>query len=105
MPRTSVDITGAGSHSIATPGPTQRIMMREVFVTFAHNQPTALRVWFKFGTRIIGGPFFVTDGGDIRYRKTESPNTYQGEPGETFSIQLDPNLSCAGFIDYEVGAW
>lgn len=79
--------------------------MREAYITFSHEQTQSLRVWFRFGTTLVAGPFFVTDGGEIRYRKTESPNTYRGDPGEGFAIELDPDLSAAGFIDYEIGSW
>lgn len=102
--RASVDITGAGPHTIASPGAQNRIMLREVYVTFAHNAAKSLRVWFLFGSINPAGPFYVSDGGSIRYRKTESPNTYNGGEGESFVIQMDPGLSCAGFVDYEVGS-
>lgn len=105
MARQSIDITGPGPHTISTPGANDRILLREVYITFAQNQPMALRVWFKFGTTLIAGPFYVTDGGEIRYRKTESPNTYQSPMGVGMVIEMDPNLSAAGFIDYEVGSW
>lgn len=103
--RSSIDIIGPGPHTIYTPPPTDRMLLSEVYVTFAHSSPTSLRVWFNFGPDIIGGPFYVTDGGEIRYRKANSANTYQSGMGVPFIIIMDPGLSAAGFTDYEVGAW
>lgn len=105
MPRASIDITGSGPHTVITPGANEHILLKEMFITFAHEQPTALRVWFKFGTTLVAGPFYVTDGGEIRYQRSESPNTYEGGPGEPAVIEMDAGLSAAGLIDYEVGAW
>lgn len=105
MPRASIDITGAGPHTIVTPGAMDRILLREVYLTFAHDQPQSLKATLYFDARLVAGPFYFSDGGDIRYRKDASPNTYQGQPGESVVIALDPNLSAAGFIDYEVGSW
>lgn len=102
--RASVDITGVGPHVIANPGAQNRVMLREVYVTFSHEAATSLRVWFMFGATNPAGPFYVTDGGQIRYRQTESPNAYNGSAGEDFSIEMDPGMSCAGFVDYDIGS-
>lgn len=105
MPRVSIDISGAGAHTVLVSNPMDRILLREVYITFAHDEPKSLRAWFYFDTTLIAGPFYFTDGGEVRYQKTTSPNTYQAEMGADFIIKLDPELSAAGFVDYEVASW
>lgn len=105
MARQSIDITGAGPHTIFTPTAPEHFLARELFLTFAHTSTSSLRVWFWSASTLVAGPFYVTDGGQIRYKSAESANTYQYGPGEAFMITMDPGLSAAGYVDYEVGAW
>lgn len=104
MARASIDITGAGPHVIFTPGATDYFLARELFLTFSHSSVTSLRVWFWSASTLVAGPFFVTDGGQIRYKSSESQNTYKYGPGESFEITMDPGLSAAGIVDYEIGS-
>lgn len=105
MKRASVDITGPGPHTIVDPGPSNKVMMRNLFLTFSHASETSLRVWFYAGTNVVAGPYYVSDGGQIRYKSSESSNIYIGGTGEPFDIKMDPDLSAAGTVDYEIGAW
>lgn len=104
MARQSIDITGPGPHIIFTPGSDEYFLARELFLTFAHSSEKALRVWFWSASTLVAGPYYVTDGGQIRYKSSESRNTYKYGPGEAFEITLDPGLSAAGAVDYEIGA-
>lgn len=105
MQRASIDITGVGPHTIVTPSASQRVLIHNVVITFAHAEPTSQRVWFNAGTDIEAGPFFVTDGGEIRYKSSESDRRYIGASGVPFVIQMDAPLSAAGFVDYELGTF
>jgi hypothetical protein len=104
MARVSIDITGAGPHVIFTPTASEYFLARELFLTFAHASPTSLRVWFWSASNLVAGPYYVTDGGQIRYKSSDSQNTYKYGPGESFEITLDPGLSAAGAVDFEIGA-
>lgn len=103
MKRQSIDITGPGPHHIVSVTAPMRIIVRELFLTFSHSAEQTLRVWFWSGSNLAAGPYYVTDGGQIRYRSSDSTNTYEGAPGESFNITLDPGLSAAGSFDYEEG--
>lgn len=103
MKRASIDITGTGPHQIIDVTAPMRVIIREVFITFAHASTTSLRVWFWSGSNLAAGPYYVTDGGQIRYRSSESQNTYEGLPGEDVNITMDPGMSAAGHINYEEG--
>lgn len=104
MARQSIDITGVGPHVIFTPGPNEHFLARELFLTFSHASPTSLRVWFWSANTLVAGPYYVTDGGQIRYKSSESRNSYKYGPGEAFEITMDPGLSAAGAVDYEIGS-
>lgn len=104
MSRQSIDITGPGPHAIFTPGVSEYFLARELFLTFAHSAPTSLRVWFWSASNLVAGPYYVTDGGQIRYKSSDSQNTYKNGPGEAFEITMDPGMSAAGTVDYEIGA-
>lgn len=104
MARESIDVTGPGPHIIFTPGSNEHFLARELFLTFAHSSPTSLRVWFWSASHLVAGPYYVTDGGQIRYKSSDSSNTYKYGPGEAFEITMDPGLSAAGAIDYEIGS-
>lgn len=103
MLRASVDITGPGPHTIITPTANQSILIRRVLLTFAHNASSALRVWFWAGPNIEAGPFYMSDGGEVKYLDTQSSRVYIGGAGVPLSITMDAGLSCAGIIDYELG--
>jgi hypothetical protein len=105
MGRASVDITGAGPHTIITPAANQSILIRRVLLTFSHDAAKALRVWFWAGPNIEAGPFYVSDGGEVRYLDTQSSRTYIGGEGVPLRITMDAGLSCAGLIDYELGSF
>lgn len=104
MARQSIDITGTGPHTIVTPSPSQSILITNLLITFSHDEPSALRVWFWAGASLEAGPLYVTDGGEIRYKSDESDRRYIGAAGVPFRISMDPGLSAAGFVDYDLGS-
>lgn len=104
MNRASVDITGAGNHTVVAGVAGQSILVHETLLTFSHASTEALRVWFKADSEIKAGPFFVTDGGKVRYENKDGARRYLGPPGAALVLELDDGLSCAGDIYYEMGA-
>lgn len=104
MQRASVDISGAGDHTVIPGVAGQSILVHETLLTFSHGGVEALRVWFKTSSEIKAGPFYVNDGGKIRYENIDGAKRYLGPPGEPMIIALDPGLSCAGDVYYEMGA-
>lgn len=103
MLRVSVDITGAGDHEVIAPVAGQKIIPSRALLTFSHAAAQALPVTFLRGTSILSGPFYVTDGGEIRYNVNDGFPLAVGV-GEAVSIRLVAGLSCAGYIEYELGA-
>lgn len=105
MKRASIDITGAGPHTIINPPSGDKILIHNVVITFSHAEPQSQLVWFNAGTNIEAGPFYVTDGGEIRYKSSNSDRRYIGGAGVPFVIEMDPALSAAGYVDYELGSF
>lgn len=105
MARANVDITGPGPHVLVSAAPDENILIRNLLLTFSHSSPTALRIWFWAGDTIEAGPFYVTDGGEVRYKDTESLKRYIGPAGISLVATMDPGLSAAGIIDYELGSF
>lgn len=102
MRRESIDISGSGDHVIVPSVPGRMIMATRILLTFSHAAEQALRVTFKDGSKVIGGPFYVSDGGDIDYTRGPAAS-YVFE--DDFIINLDEGLSASGMIEYEVGSW
>jgi hypothetical protein len=103
MLRKSVDITAAGDHVIVTPDSNEIIIPNRALLTFAHSGTQALSVTFLSGANILSGPFYVTDGGEIRYNIADGYPLKLGR-GEAFAIRLVAGLSCAGYVEYELAA-
>lgn len=103
MIRVSVDITGAGDHAVIPAVAGQRTIPNRALLTFSHAAAQSLPVTFLSGSNIMTGPFYVTDGGEIRYNIADGYPLKMGA-GEALNIRLVAGLSCAGYIEYELGA-
>lgn len=105
MARANIDITGAGPHMLINPAADEHVLVHNLLLTFSHASTTSLRIWFWAGANLEAGPFYVTDGGEVRYKDTEAVKRYIGAAGVPLMATMDPGLSAAGIIDYELGAF
>lgn len=105
MGRANIDITGAGPHILINPAADEHVRVTSLLLTFAHASPTALRIWFWAGDELDAGPFYMTDGGELRYKDTEAVKKYIVTAGAPLRATMDPGLSAAGIIDFELGSF
>lgn len=102
MRHVSVNITGAGPHSVIDAVPGMRIIVTRIILTFSHAEPQAQPVAFYSGPDLIAGPFFILDGGEVEYERREGDATHMAI-GESFNVLLADGLSAAGVLNYELG--
>ena len=101
MQRISVDISGAGDHEIVSSSSGQIIQVHKMLLTFSHASDAALAVEFLSGARVVAGPFYVMNGGEISYLEIAG-QTMDIREGESFYIRLPANLACGGIFDYDI---